>query len=90
MRGHIFKEPPAPACFHHSRGSTFGSSVYSHHFKNVTSSLRWGSHMTGMQGPVWLCTHRKLWYSDLEKGMCVPALSTGLRPSTSPTLVRGT
>lgn len=44
--------------------------------------------MAGEQRPAWLCTHRKLWYSDLEKGMCIPALSTGLRPSTSNTLVR--
>lgn len=44
--------------------------------------------MAGEQGPVWLCTHRKLWYSDLEKGMCVPTLAAGLRPSTGHTLVR--
>lgn len=54
----------------------------------MTSSLRWGSPMTGEQRPAWLCTHRKLWCSDLEKGMCVPALTTGLRPSTSHALVR--
>ena len=61
-----FEEPPA--CFYYSRGNTFFWSVDSHPFENVALPLRWRHPRADEQGNVWLCAHRKLWYSDLEKG----------------------
>lgn len=80
-----FEEPPA--CFYYSRGNTFFWSVDSHPFENVGSPLRWRHPRADEQGNVCAFTGNS-GIQTLKRGMCVTALSTALRPSTSHTFVR--